>query len=263
MTTPAAIPIPMTPLIGRDIELIDVEVMLRRPARQVGDDYRAGRGRQDAVGVAIGAVVAGAFPDGLWYVPLESIRAVELVIPTLAQAAGVADDGAGDLGEVLAAALGSGDCLFIIDNVEQVAEASPLLGTLLQRCAGLRLLVTSRTSLGIPGEREYPLGPLLLPSEGSNRAALAETPAIALFVERAREVDPRFALTDENAGAVRAICQRLDGLPLAIELAAARIRVDVGRSARPAGKPVADANEPKSQPARAPADDARRDRLEL
>jgi predicted ATPase/DNA-binding CsgD family transcriptional regulator len=225
MTTPAAIPIPMTPLIGRDFELIDVEVLLRRSETRLVTITGPGGVGKTRLALQLAQSLRGAFPDGLWYVPLESIRSAELVIPTLAQAVGVADDGSGDPGEALAAALGSGDCLFILDNVEQVAEASPLLGTLLQRCAGLKMLVTSRTSLGIPGEREYPLSPLLVPGDDGDMAALMAAPAIALFVERAREVDPRFALTDENAGAVRAICQRLDGLPLAIELAAARIKV--------------------------------------
>ena len=169
----------------------------------------------------------GLFPDGLWYVPLDAIRYPELVLPTLAQAVGVADDGSGDLGEALAGTIGNRACLFILDNFEQVAEASPQVGLLLQRCAGLKMLVTSRVSLGISGEQEYPLNPLLVPGAGSNLhlGELLDAPAIALFVERAREVDPRFALTEDNAAVIRAICQRLDGLPLAIELAAARIRV--------------------------------------
>src|SRR6478672_11097996 len=161
MTAHSAIPMPMTQLIGRDIDLIDIDVLLRRPGTRLVTITGPGGVGKTRLALQLAQSLRGAFPSGLWYVPLESIRAVELVIPTLAQAVGVADDGSGDLGEVLAAALGSGDCLFIIDNVEQVAEASPLLGTLLQRCAGLQMLVTSRTSLGIPGEREYPLGPLL------------------------------------------------------------------------------------------------------
>src|SRR6476469_6399963 len=226
MTAHSAIPMPMTQLIGRDIELIDIDVLLRRPGTRLVTITGPGGVGKTRLALQLAQSLRSAFPDGLWYVPLESIRANELVIPTLAQAAGVADDGAGDPGEALAVTLGSGNCLFNLDNFEQVADASPLLGSLLQRCAGLKLLVTSRTSLGIYGEREYPLNPLPVPGHGGSQvAALMGAPAIALFVERAREVDPRFDLTEGNAEAVRAICQRLDGLPLAIELAAARIRV--------------------------------------
>ena len=144
----AEIPMPMTQLIGRDIELIDIDVLLRRHGTRLVTITGPGGVGKTRLALQLAQSLRSAFPGRLWYVPLESIRAVELVIPTLALAAGVADDGAGDPGEALAVTLGSGNCLFILDNFEQVAD-HPLLGSLLQRCAGLKLLVTSRTSLGI------------------------------------------------------------------------------------------------------------------
>jgi predicted ATPase/DNA-binding CsgD family transcriptional regulator len=175
----------------------------------------------------IGARLADAFPDGIWLVRLESIRDVELVLATIAQAVGIADASAEDLADSLAAWLGPGRHLFLIDNFEQVAEASPVLGRLLETCPGLKMMVTSRTSLGVPGEHEFPLNPLPMPGRRAvpTVSGALEYPAVRLFVDRAKEVAPSFTLNETNVADVLAICGRLDGLPLAIELAAARIRV--------------------------------------
>ena len=265
MTAHSAIPMPMTQLIGRDIELIDIDVLLRRPGTRLVTITGPGGVGKTRLALQLAQSLRSAFPDGLWYVPLESIRAVELVIPTLAQAAGVADDGAGDPGEALAVTLGSGNCLFILDNFEQVADASPLLGSLLQRCAGLKLLVTSRTSLGISGEREYPLNPLPVPGHGGSRGRGTDGGAGDCPVRRAGAGGRSPVRSDRRQ------CRGSAGdLPAARRLAPGDRAgsgqdpgPDAGGAARSTREPAAGADQPEPRSAGAPADDAGRDRLEL
>ncbi|HEX3303943.1 MAG TPA: tetratricopeptide repeat protein [Thermomicrobiales bacterium] len=227
MTGSPPLPFPLTPLIGREVELTELDDQLRRPSVRLVTLTGPGGVGKTRLALHVAGRLRDAFPDGVWLVRLEAIREVELVLATIAQAVGIADASASDLAEHIASWLGPGRHLFLIDNFEQVAEASPVLADLLQRCPGLKLLVTSRTSLGVYGEHDYPLGPLPLPAsvDGSGVAGLLAYPAVKLFVDRATEVKPSFALTPENAADVLAICQRLDGLALAIELAAARIKV--------------------------------------
>jgi predicted ATPase len=129
--------------------------------------------------------------------------------------------------QALAETFGDGAWLLILDNLEQVVQVAPDLDDLLARCPGLAIVATSRTALGLRAEREYPVPPLPLPADPAAvpLEELAASPAVALFVDRARAVRPGFALTEGNAAAVAEICRRLEGLPLAIELAAARIRL--------------------------------------
>ena len=175
-----------------------------------------------ALRVAEGA--SEAFPDGVVFVPLAPIREPDLVPPTVAAAFGLRDAGAQPLRERLAAFLGTKRLLLVLDNFEQVLPAAPEVAALLAACPGLTALVTSRAVLNVAGEHDLRVPPLALPESLTVHAAdLHRAEAVRLFVERAAAARDDFALTEGNAADVVAICRRVDGLPLAIELAAARI----------------------------------------
>ncbi len=150
-----------------------------------------------------------------------------MVLPRIAAAVGATIEGARPPLDVLVEHLAETPTLLVLDNLEQVMGVAPELDQLLARCPGLEILATSRTVLRLRAEREYPVGPLTVPafSERPPLEELASLPAVQLFVDRAQAVRYDFALTDDNALAVAEICRRLDGLPLAIELAAARTRL--------------------------------------
>jgi predicted ATPase/DNA-binding CsgD family transcriptional regulator len=173
------------------------------------------------------AATAGDFPDGVWFVGLAPISDPALVAPAIAKVLGVHEAGDEPLVARLETYLSDRRLLLLLDNFEQVVEAAPPVAALLGACPGLKALVTSRVRLRVSGEREYPVPPLTLPTlealSTANEATDSE--AVRLFVDRALAVRPDFALTAENAPAVAEICRRLDGLPLAIELAAARVKV--------------------------------------
>jgi len=176
--------------------------------------------------IAVANEVEDGFPDGMAFVALAPVRDPDLVAWAITQALGVRDpaDRSGPSG--LSGAIGGAALLLILDNFEHVVDAAPLVVELLTACPRLTILTTSRTPLRVSGEREYPVLPLPLPrEEASLTDDVATSAAVRLYVERARAVDPGFTLTDDNAAAVAAICMRLDGLPLAIELAAARGKV--------------------------------------
>ncbi|MFL5733109.1 MAG: ATP-binding protein, partial [Chloroflexia bacterium] len=179
------------------------------------------------LGLQVAADLAGDFADGVCFVALASVTEDGLVAAAVAQGWGVRETPGRSLIDALAEYLGERQALLLLDNFEHLAGAAPVVADLLARCPALKVLVTSRAVLRLRGEREFPVPPMALP--GADRPAwpeeLAQYEAVALFVERALDAKPDFALTSKNAGAVGEICRRLEGLPLAIELAAARIKV--------------------------------------
>ncbi len=212
-----------TSFLGRSRELGDVRSALRQ-SRLVTLTGPGGTGKT-RLAIAAAQSALGDFPGGVAWAGLSSIVDPDLVAPAIASALRVVDEGTTSLVDAIAARIGAERLLLVLDNFEQVADAASVVAALLAACPGLSVLVTSRGILHVAGEREYPVPPLPLPQAGDDPARLAENDAVALFVARARAVRPDFSLDASNAAAVAAICARLDGLPLAIELAAARVRL--------------------------------------
>jgi predicted ATPase len=177
--------------------------------------------------IALGYALVDDFPDGVFVVNLAPVRDAALVVSAIAQALDVGEIGGQRLIDTLRATLRTRRLLLIVDNVEHVVEAATVLSDLIDACPHLSVLATSRLRLRLRGEQEYPVPPLPFPDQMSRLTpnSLVQYAAVALFLRRAREVSPYFQVTDASAQAVAEICMRLDGLPLAIELAAARIKV--------------------------------------
>ena len=178
--------------------------------------------------VQVALETADQFADGVCFVALAPISDPRLVAATVAQTLGLQETpGTESMTAVLQNFLRDRHLLLLLDNFEQVVEAAPVVADLQQACHALKIIVTSRAPLHLRGEREFPVTPLALPVHGATlpREQLSQYAAVALFIQRAIAVKPDFMVTNENAPAVAEICHRLDGLPLAIELAAARIKL--------------------------------------
>ncbi|HYC89051.1 MAG TPA: protein kinase [Thermoanaerobaculia bacterium] len=223
---PSNLPHKLTPLVGREAERDDVLSLLRRDdVRMVTLTGPGGTGKS-RLSVDAGAALLGEMDDGVWFVSLAPLRDPRLVISEIASVLGIVEGGAPLLDTVITA-VREKSMLLILDNFEQVLDAAPLIGRLLSAAPRVKALVTSRSPLRVAGEREYALPPLMTPPLDLplDPEAVGAYPSVALFVERASAVKSDFTITAENASAIAEICVRLDGLPLAIELAAARVKV--------------------------------------
>ena len=223
----ASLPASLSSFVGRALEVAAVAALLRgEDARLVTLSGPGGVGKT-RLALRVAADLAAEFADGAAFVDLSSIRDPELVAAAVAHALGLLDTRDRPITAALRAHLATKRSLLVLDNFEHVLAAAPLVGDLLAACPRLAVLVTSRARLRLSGERVFPVPPLTLPggSETAPVADLLAADAVSLFVARAEGTDPNFALTPENARAVVALCRRLDGLPLAIELAAARTNV--------------------------------------
>src|SRR5829696_8319575 len=221
------LPAQPTPLIGRGRELGEVCDLLRAEGLRVLTLTGPGGIGKTRLGLQVGAELLDEFEEGVFFVALAPITDPALVPSAIAEALGVVEAADQPLEEALKDYLRSKELLVLLDNFEQVLGGAPLVGQLLSACPKLKVLATSRSVLRVYGEQEYPVPPLELPSPGRLPPIdrLSQYEAVRLFIERAKAAKPDFSVTDENAPAVAAICARLDGLPLAIELAAARIKL--------------------------------------
>jgi predicted ATPase len=216
------LPAQLTSFVGREREIAEVVRMLGT-TRLLTLTGPPGTGKT-RLGLRVATEVLDQFQDGVFFVDLAPIRDPGLVATTIAQVLGIGESGGQPLLDTLENYLRHKHLLLLLDNFEQVIDAAPLVGELLSSSPGLRALVTSREALRVYGEQEYPVPPLTLPDldRAEPLRSMSQYEAVELFTRRARAVRPDFALTEDNAPAVAEICVRLDGLPLAIELAAAR-----------------------------------------
>ena len=224
---PRPLPVSTTSLLGRERAVEEVAGLVERPGVRLVALTGPGGVGKTRLAVAVGERLRDRFSAGTVFVPLETVTDPGRVLAAIGRAAGADLGGTGLPVEALAETFGDGAWLLILDNLEQVAQVAPGLAELLARCPQLAMLATSRTVLGLRAEREYPVPPLPVPADPATvpLEELRSWPAVALFVDRARAVRPGFALTKGNAAAVAEICRRLEGLPLAIELAAARTQL--------------------------------------
>ena len=219
------LPLQPTPLVGREKEVSEVCNLLRGEATRLLTLTGPGGIGKTRLALQAAADLLDDFPDGTYFVPLATLTEAELLLPAIAETLGVKETAEQPLDETLKDYLVERRLLLMLDNFEQVLEAAPTVTELLAAAPGLKVLATSRTPLRLYGEHVYPVPPLALPDlkRPPPLERLTQYEAVGLFLERARALKPDFAITNDSAPAVAEICVRLDGLPLAIELAAARI----------------------------------------
>jgi predicted ATPase/DNA-binding CsgD family transcriptional regulator len=225
-TRQSRLPVPLTRLVGREREIPEACALLVEPHVRLLTLTGPGGVGKTRLAIAVAGAVAGKFADGISFVSLAALRDHTLVVPTVVAALELTEGSREPIDRLLEH-FAERDALLVIDNFEQVLDAAPLVGTLLEGCPGLTITVTSRAPLRLAGEHEYLVQPMHVPDVDQlpKLDQLEQVEAVALFVQRAREARADFRLTDENAQPVAEICRQLDGLPLAIELAAARVKL--------------------------------------
>ena len=222
-----ALPLALTSLLGRDAELQTLRLWLEDPTARLITLTGPGGAGKTRLALELARVTAAEGASRVAFVPLAAIRNPAFVAPAIGEALGLSDVTARDLARRARAACEDRPTLLVLDNFEQVLDATPLVADLLASVAQLRCLATTRAPLHVRGEREFVVGPLAMDTDvdGSSPADLARSPAVRLFVERVRDVRPDFQLTPANGHTVATICRRLDALPLALELAAPWMKV--------------------------------------
>jgi predicted ATPase len=221
------LPAQLTSIIGRDSEIASIRDLLAREDVRLLTLTGPGGTGKTRLSIQAGANSLRVFPDGVFFVPLAAVSDPHLVCSEIARTLGVKESAGAALEVSLSTHLRERHTLLILDNFEQALAAAPLVADLLAACPRIKILVTSRAPLRLRGEHEFAVPPLALPDSPASLSAeaLSRCAAVALFVERVRLVKPQFQLAEDNASALAEICLRLDGLPLAIELAAARSKV--------------------------------------
>src|SRR5688572_13755648 len=221
------LPLQPTPLVGREKEVSEVCDLVRGEETRLLTLTGPGGIGKTRLALQAAADLLEDFPDGTYLMLLATLTEAELFLPAVAETLGVRETGEQPLDESLKDYLHERRLLLVLDNFEQVLEAAPTVTELLAVAPGLKVLATSRAPLGLYGEHVYPVPPLTLPDlkRPPPLERLTQYEAVGLFLERARALKPDFEVTNESAPAVAEICVRLDGLPLAIELAAARIKM--------------------------------------
>jgi predicted ATPase/DNA-binding XRE family transcriptional regulator len=214
------LPAQLTPLLGREREVATLSTVLRQDQVRLLTLTGPGGVGKTRLGLQVATELVDAFPDGVWFARLARLTDPALVVPTIAQTLGLREAGRQPIAAVLLQYLRPRALLLLLDNFEHVLAAAPQVADLLATSPGLRVLVTSRVGLHLQGEHEVPVAPLAVTAERG-----ADAPAVLLFVQRAQAGRPDFQVTDATAPPVAAICARLEGLPLAIELAAPWVKL--------------------------------------
>jgi predicted ATPase/class 3 adenylate cyclase len=224
---PNNLPLQPTPLVGRESEVSEIVGRLRSDGARLLTLTGPGGTGKTRLALQAGADLLEEVEDGVFFVSLAALTDPDLVYSAVAKSLGVKESAGQSLEESLEAYLQHKHLLLILDNFEQVLEGAPFVGELLGSCPNLKVLATSRIPLRLYGEQEYPVPPLEVPDPDAlpSLEVLTRYEALTLFAERAKAVKPDFEITNENAHTVAEICMRLDGLPLAIELAAARMKL--------------------------------------